>query len=68
MTPPRSHSGIERLQEFLRLVATAEWRQPPQVWNEQLREALSDHLVKIGFGGILRLTEAGKNVIAPEAP
>ena len=49
----------ERLVTFLNLVATANWRQPPPVWNEQLRQALSDDLVRIGFGGVIKLTDAG---------
>lgn len=50
----------DRLRDFLLLVRNQDWRNPPAVWNEQLREALSDHLVTIGWGGVLKLTDAGK--------
>ncbi len=50
----------EKLAKFLKLVPGASWRMPPAVWNEQLRRALSDHLVTVGFGGVLELTSAGR--------
>lgn len=50
----------EKLTRFLRLVPQANWRRPPAVWAESVREALSDKLVTIGFGGVMKLTEAGK--------
>lgn len=54
----------EKLLKFLRLVPTANWRQnTPPVWNEQLRQALSDGLVGFGFGGLLKLTDAGRNAL-----
>ncbi|WP_143279270.1 hypothetical protein [Bradyrhizobium ottawaense] len=46
----------ERLKKFLGLVPTANWRSPPPVWNEQLREALSEGYVEVAFGGRLQLT------------
>lgn len=50
----------EQLLKFLKLVPTAVWRQPPPVWNEQLRSALSDGFISVGFGGTLKLTDAGR--------
>jgi hypothetical protein len=50
----------DRLADFLRLVRSQDWRDPPAIWNEQLRRALSDGLVTVGWGGVLKLTEAGK--------
>lgn len=68
MTEPVSSSQPigERLRQFLTLVPNANWRgcgQPPAVWNEQLREALAEHFVTIGFGGLLKLTDAGRAVL-----
>lgn len=54
-------SKDEKLMRFLDLVPNANWRgNVPAVWNEQLREALSEGLVTVGFGGLLKLTDAGK--------
>lgn len=57
----------EKLKRFLALVSTAGWRAAaaggntvPGVWNEQFREALAKGLLKIGFGGVIKLTEKGK--------
>jgi len=49
----------EKLIKFLGIVNVMGWRQPPKVWNEQLRQALADQLVTVGFGGRLKLTDAG---------
>lgn len=50
-----------KLLQFLRLVPSANWRgNPPAVWNAELRESLSDNLVKVGWGGKLELTPAGR--------
>lgn len=58
--------STDRLRQFLSLVPNANWRgQPPAVWNEQLREALSDGLVTVGFGGLLSLTDAGRTALNP---
>lgn len=55
------------LQKFLRLVPAANWRgNTPQVWNVQLRQSLSDGLVAVGFGGVLILTNAGRDMIHSE--
>jgi hypothetical protein len=32
----------------------------PPTWNEQLREAMSENFISIGFGGLLKLTDAGR--------
>ena len=50
----------EKMAKFLDLVPTANWRLPPAVWSEQLQAALSDNLVTVGWGGVLKLTEDGK--------
>lgn len=53
----------DKLARFLALVPTANWKTPPAVWNEQFRQALSDGLVKIGWGGVIKLIGAdGENV------
>lgn len=54
----------EKLINFLALVPCMSWREPPKVWNEQLREALSENYVKVGFGGVLKLTEAGAAIVS----
>jgi hypothetical protein len=46
----------DQLRKFLDLVPTANWRSPPPVWNEQLREAISEGFVEVAFGGRLQLT------------
>lgn len=56
-----------RLLMFLDLVPTANWHQPPAVWGEQLRAALSDGLVTVGWGGVLKLTDAGRKARAAAA-
>jgi hypothetical protein len=53
----------ERLQAFLILVPTANWRAhngPPKCWNEEFRRAISDGMISIGFGGIIKLNPIGK--------
>jgi len=52
----------EKLIRFLELVHGGAWRDPPPVWNEQLRRALSDGLVTVGWGGVLKLTDEGSRV------
>lgn len=62
ITSGENMTGDQRdpmLLKFLRLVPSANWREPPRVWNEQLRRALSDGLVTVGWGGVLKLTDAG---------
>lgn len=54
-------SEMDKLRRFLGLVASGDWRDPPvHVWGEEIRRALSDQLVTIGFGGVLKLTDAGR--------
>jgi hypothetical protein len=53
----------ERLLRFLRLVHTSRWSKPPSVWGDQVRASVSNGLVTVGFGGILKLTEAGRAAI-----
>jgi hypothetical protein len=50
----------KRLKDFLELVPYANWRSPPKAWGEQVREALSERLITIGFGGSIKLTDAGR--------
>lgn len=50
----------DRLAEFLEIVSGGGWRDVPRIWNEQIRAALSDDLIKIGWGGVLEITDAGK--------
>lgn len=49
----------DKLKTFLELVKTMNWKQPPSVWNEQLRASLGDQLVTVGWGGVLKLTDRG---------
>jgi hypothetical protein len=51
----------ERLTAFLRLVrAGSIGRNAPPAWQEEMRCALSERLVTIGWGGVLKLTYAGE--------
>lgn len=50
----------DRLLIFLDLVPTANWKQPPAVWGEQLRQAMGEGFVTVGWGGVLKLTDAGR--------
>lgn len=56
----------DKLTKFLGIVLNANWRgdDMPKVWNEQLRAALSDQLVTVGWGGVLKLTDRGHERIA----
>jgi len=51
----------DRLGRFLSLVPGARWHQPPPTWNDVFREAISERFVRIGWGGVLELTDEGKN-------
>jgi hypothetical protein len=51
----------DRLKNFLALVRAGGWRSPTPTWNEELRSALSDGLVKVGWGGVLELTDVGRS-------
>lgn len=51
----------EKLSRFLKIVPSANWRHVPEVWGEQFRRALSDNLVKVGWGGWIELTESGRS-------
>lgn len=57
----------EQLKKFLNLIPTANWRQPPKVWNDQLRQALGESYVTVGFGGVLKLTDAGREAVTAGA-
>ncbi|MGA9705262.1 hypothetical protein [Pseudomonas sp.] len=46
------------LHQFLRIVPGM--RDVPKNWNEELRRALSDNLIRHGFDGRLELTDAGR--------
>lgn len=56
---------MEKMHKFLSAVRTAEFRsgQMPRVWKDEYREALSNSYVAIHFGGSVRLTEAGHEVL-----
>lgn len=54
----------QRLKDFLEIVPTAHWWQPPPAWQEQAREALSERLITVGFGGKLKLTDAGRAALS----
>jgi hypothetical protein len=57
---------MDRLAKFLSLVPSARWRSRtvPAAWSNEVRAALSDDLIKIGFGGAIELTEAGRKATA----
>lgn len=48
------------MEVFLSLVPLAGWKEVPPPWQDKFREALSAGLVKMGWGGIIELTELGK--------
>lgn len=46
---------------FLTLVPLAGWRKEvPPPWRDSFREALSNGLVKVGWGGRIELTDLGE--------
>ncbi len=51
----------DKLSKFLGRVQAMRWRSGnvPKIWNSQYRFALSNDLIKIGWGGVLELTEDG---------
>jgi hypothetical protein len=53
----------EELIRFLKLVPSARWRKVPEGWNEQFRAALSERLVKVGWGGIIELTATALDLL-----
>lgn len=55
-----------RLAEFLALIRGGSFSngRPPRVWNAEYREALGSDLVRIGWGGKIELTEAGRKAIS----
>lgn len=62
---------MDRLLNFLAAVKSAGWRasnEMPPVWNAELREAMSDNFIKIGFGGSIELTKAGREALAANKP
>jgi len=50
----------DRQCDFLSRVGVSRWRNVPKDWREEFREALSDSLVTVGWGGVIELTDAGK--------
>ena len=55
----------ETMKKFLERVQSANWIQPPpKIWNRQYREALSEGFVKVGWGGRLALTDAGRTALS----
>jgi len=63
MTNPAT-GDREPMVKFLRLIPMSNWTQPPTVWNPQYREALSGGLVRVGWGGRLALTDAGRAALS----
>jgi len=59
--------GHEKLIKFLSVVKTARFRHVPPVWNIQMRQALNDSLIRVGWGGVLELTDAGSAALKEEA-
>ena len=57
---------MNRLKKFLAVVQSAQWRagRVPPVWNAEYRTALSDSLVRVGWGGAIELTDAGREALA----
>ncbi len=53
----------ENLRKFLDIVRTTRWIQPPLVWGETLRRAMSEDLISVGWGGVLKLTDAGRTYL-----
>ena len=51
-----------RLHKFLRMVPGM-GNVPPN-WNFELQKALADSLVRVGFGGKLELTDAGRQELS----
>jgi hypothetical protein len=49
----------ERDKEFLTMLKFGK-HHIPQVWNEELRHAISNGWVTVGWGGIRELTDAGR--------
>ena len=56
---------MERLVNFLALVRNGSFSndRPPSVWSAEYREALSASLVRIGWGGRIELTDAGRKAV-----
>ena len=54
----------EKQLSFLRMIASNGRDIPSRAWAQQIREALSDGLVRVGFGGVCELTEAGREALA----
>lgn len=48
-----------RLISFLKIAKAMNWRLVPAVWNSELRQALSDNLVTVEWGGVLKVNENG---------
>lgn len=57
----------DRMRRFLMVAREAGWRATtnyvPVAWAEEYREALANNLVRIGFGGSIELTDAGKATV-----
>jgi hypothetical protein len=57
----------EKLINFLSRVPHANWRDPPKVWNDQIRHSMAESLITVGWGGILKLTESGRAAVREAA-
>jgi hypothetical protein len=58
---------MDRTEKFLRLVADGYMRKASAQWAAEVRSALSDGLVTVGFGGALQLTDAGRERLKANA-
>lgn len=52
---------MDRLGRFLDLVHTAGGIRVPPAWSDELRKALADGLVRVGWGGGIEITDAGRD-------
>lgn len=67
MAPDEAAEPIDdQMRKFLTLVQTARWTRAPRVWNPQLREAIGNRHIKVGFGGVLEITDEGRQALAVE--
>lgn len=49
--------------KLLRILKGAGWTSVPPAWRDELRRALTTGIVTVGFGGVLKLTEAGEAML-----
>lgn len=54
----------ERMVKFLRALRHARWTNVPPVWFAELRHAMNEGWVTVGWGGVLELTESAKTLLS----